>query len=230
MLDFFKNNFFTIFYGITLVLSIIKLPKYYDSFLKFLPIIIGYTLLTELLGSLIYSLDDFTLFSIPEKSYYNVILYNIYDLIFFPFFYYVYWHSISNHRMKMFIKLGAYLFVLAMLVNAFLISPLEDELWYAYVIGTVILITAILTYLYSLKAKSRKSPLYRNLLFWFSIGLLVFHVIYLPITLIKNISLELNLEDYDTLKSIQLYVIIGMYSCFILGFLVMKRIRPIEEM
>lgn len=229
MLEVLKINYFLPFYAIAWILSIIKLPKYYDSFLKYLPIIIGYTLFTELLGVLIYNFDDFTFFSVSKYSNYNIILYNIYDLIFFPFFYYIYWHSIKNNRIKKIIKFGAFIYFLSMLVNSFFFSPLLNEMWYAYTLGAVVLIISTITYLNALRFESKIFPISTNLLFWLSVGLLIFHIVYLPMTIIKNVDSNLTIEDYSYLRNIQFYFIIAMYICFIIGFLLMRRIRPQEK-
>lgn len=228
MLQTLKENFYLILYGITWILSIIKLPKYFDSFLKYLPIIIGYTLCTEVLGVLIYNFEDFSFFTLAKYSYYNVILYNIYDLVFFPFFFYVYWSAISNNRIKSAIKFGALLFILSFFLNAITTDPLKNEMWYAYIIGATVLIISILAYLNYLRINEQTSLISSNLLFWISIGLLIFHVVYLPITIIKNIGLELKMEDFSYLKHIQLFTITVMYSCIILGFFLMRRIRSEE--
>ena len=229
MLHTLKENFYLILYGITWILSIIKLPKYFDSFLKYLPIIIGYTLCTEMLGVIIYNFEDFSFFTLAKYSYYNVILYNIYDLVFFLFFFYVYWSAISNTKIKSFIKFGALLFILSFLLNAITTNPLKNEMWYAYIIGAIVLIISILAYLNYLRVNEKTLPISSNLLFWISLGLLIFHVVYLPITIIKNIGLELKMEDFSNLKHTQLFTITVMYSCFILGFILMRRIRPPED-
>lgn len=226
MLEILKSDFFILLYAITWVFSIVKLPKYFDSILKYLPIIIGYTLFTEILGALMYNIEDFTFFSEDKYSSYTLLIYNIYDLIFFPFFYYVYWKSLSDDKIKKIIRYGGILFILVIVVNSFMVDPLKYELWYAYVVGSVLLMFSILAYLHSLRPKSTFHGLSTNLLVWVSIGLLIFHLGYLPITIFKNAHLDLTIRDYANVRTIHISLILIMYSCFLIGFIRMKRFKP----
>lgn len=225
MLEILKSNLFLPLYAITWVFSIIKLPKYFDSTLKYLPIIIGYTLFTEILGAFVYNIEDFTFFSEDKYSSYTLLIYNLYDLIFFPFFYYVYWKSISNNTIKEVIKYGGMLFILAIIINSFIVNPLKYELWYAYVVGALLLIFSTLAYLNSLRFKSTFSRLSTNLLVWVSIGLLIFHLGYLPITVFKNAHPELTTQDYVNVRKVHVGLIFALYGCFLIGFMRMKRYK-----
>jgi len=230
VLELLKSNFILVLYGITLVLSVWRLPKYFDSNLKFLPIIIGYIFCTEILGYLVSVYDDFSFIPSNENySSYTLVIYNIYDLFFFTFFYYVYWKTITSKKIKQTIKYGGILFLISFVTNILFKNMLTNEMWYAYIIGGLILIIAILAYLSSVLFKPNITRHSTNLLFWISIGLLVFHLGYVPITLIKNAGLNLRLEHYHLLKNIQLVLILFTYSCFIIGFLKMHRMKPIEE-
>lgn len=228
MLEILKSNLFLPLYAITWIFSIIRLPKYFESTLKYFPIIIGYTLFTEILGALIYNIEDFTFFSEDKYSSYTLLIYNLYDLIFFPFFYHVYWKSISSNKVKKVIKYGGILFMLAIIINSFIANPLKYELWYAYVVGALLLIFSTLAYLNCVRWKSTFSGLSTNLLVWVSIGLLIFHLGYLPITIFKNVHLELTTQDYANVRKIHVGLIFIMYSCFLIGFMRMRRFKPME--
>lgn len=225
MLEILKSNLFLPLYAITWVFSIIRLPKYFDSTLKYLPIIIGYTLFTEILGALVYNIEDFTFFSEEKYSSYTLLIYNLYDLIFFPFFLYVYWKSISNNKTKEVIKYGGMLFILTIIINSFIANPMKYELWYAYLVGALLIIFSTLTYLNSLLSKATFSDLSKNLLVWVSIGLLIFHLGYLPITIFKNAHLELTTQDFANVRKILVGLIFIMYGCFFFGFMRMKRFK-----
>ncbi|MBM1106272.1 hypothetical protein JQC67_09005 [Aurantibacter crassamenti] len=225
MLELLKNNFFIVLYALTWVLSIIKLPKYFDSTLKYFPIIIGYTMCTEILGALIYNFPDFTLFSEEKYTSYTLLIYNIYDLIFFSFFFYVYWKSISNAQFKNVLKYGALAFILSLTINAIFLNPMLYELWYAYIIGSTILITASITYLREQWSKVNRTHLTTNLLLWISLGLLIFHLGYTPITIYKNLNLDITLANYNNLRTIHISLIVLMYTCFMIGLLKMRRFK-----
>jgi len=212
-------------YAITWIFSIIKLPKYFDSRLKYFPIIVGYTLFTEILGALIYNIEDFTLFSEEKYSSYTLLIYNIYDLIFFSFFFYVYWKSLSSVKIKKIIKYGALLFLLCFAVNLFIVDPMKYELWYAYIVGSIFLIVSTLAYLNSLKLRSEHLGFSTDLLFWISLGLLIFHLGYLPITIFKNSNLNMTIDDYANIRIIHIGLILVMYTSFLIGFVKMKRFK-----
>ncbi|MEO9894528.1 hypothetical protein [Aurantibacter sp.] len=225
MLDILKSNFFVVLYAITWALSILKLPKYFDSTLKYFPIIIGYTLCTEILGALIRSVPDFTLFSDEKYASYTLLIYNIYDLFFFTFFFFVYWKSIKAAKYKTLIKYGACIYLICLAINAILVNPMLFELWHAYVLGSLFLITICITYLYQLWQQNKLIDYASNLLFWISIGLIIFHLGYAPITVFKNLNLSITSNEFNMLRSVHISLIIIMYTSFIVGLIKMKRYR-----
>lgn len=117
--DFLLGNYFMALYAVALVLSILRYRRYFDSLLKYLPILIGYTLLSETLGYFIRVNDDLQIVYLEGYSFYNQFIFNIFDIIFFLYFYYVYWNAIQNIRFKKLIKYGAALFIISSLVNPF---------------------------------------------------------------------------------------------------------------
>src|SRR6056297_1353308 len=98
IIDFLQRSYFVIAYGVTLILSIITYQKYFDTQFKYLPAIIAYTLLNEILGYFIRYYPEFSFFPNLKDARVNEIIYNIYDLIFFPFFYYAYWQLVENEK------------------------------------------------------------------------------------------------------------------------------------
>jgi len=49
-IEFIKEDYFLIVYGITWFFSVINYKKYFDTVLKYFPILIAYTFLNELFG------------------------------------------------------------------------------------------------------------------------------------------------------------------------------------
>lgn len=207
-------------------MSIIKLPKYHDSRLKYLPIILGYTFFNELLGGFILYNDNFALILEEGFSNYNHAIYNIYDVIFFPFFFYVYWHELSKTFFKKLIKYGALVFFVGIVVNSFIVNPLKYELLYAYLIGSFLLILSTIAYLGSIDFGTKQNDFSRNLLFWLSLGVLIFHLGYAPISIFKNQNIDISVQDYANVRKIHIALIYVMYGSFLIGFLRMKRIKP----
>ena len=220
MLDFLKIHYFDILYGIALVYSIIKYRYYFDSILKYFPILIGYTLLSELLGFIIRHSDNFQLVYKQGYSYYNQLIYNIFDVVFFLYFFYVFWQAVKNSKVKKFIKLGIVLFILVSIINPFTQDIVILPQMYAIITGSIVLIFCVLNYLYErreIKNEKQKA----NLLFWISIGLLTFYLFY-PIVISIGI-LDYELYQQFRLGQINRILIAAMYSCFIIGFAKTKR-------
>ncbi len=76
------------------------------------------------------------------------------------------------------------------------------------------------TYLFEMTKTEIIIHQYRVLMYWLSIGLLVYHLCNLPITVLVN-----NLTEYgdsDILWAIQSSASLLMYFCFIIGFILSK--------
>lgn len=219
ILDFIKINYFVIVYGITWLISVFTYKKYFDTLLKYFPIIIAYTFFTELLGSIIAHNNNFQLvFGYDQTNHRNVI-YNIYHLCFFLFFFYVYWKSITNENHKKIIKYGSFTFILIYVLNSFIQNPILDSLVYVYIFGLVLLIFCTIVYFKKVFKEYNIDLLKYSLLFWVSSGLLLFHITYLPLKILKEFSYDL----YAPFKQFHLIMIVVMYLLFSIGFIMSKR-------
>lgn len=200
--------------------SIIRYRYYFDSVLKYLPIIIGYTLTSEILGVLIRDFDSFQLIYIEGYSYYNQLIFNIFDIVFFLFFFFVYRRAVKNDINKRSILVATVLFVITAIINPFFQNALIFPQMYTIIVGSLILIICIVFYLYehiSLKER-RPKP---NLLVWISIGLLIFYFFY-PIIISIGI-LDSDLYQRFAMHKILRVLIVLMYGFFIVGFARMKK-------
>lgn len=220
ILEFLKNNYFVVVYGITWLISVFTYKKYFDTLLKYLPIIIAYTFFTELLGSIIAYNEDFQLVFGYEKTNNRNIIYNIYHLCFFLFFFYVFWKSVSNINHKKIIKYGSFIFVFIYILNAFIQNPIINSLVYAYIYGVILLIYCVTVYFKKVFKDYNIDLLKYNLLSWVSLGLLVFHITYLPLKIVKEFYPE---SYYISFRHLHLIMIVVMYVIFSIGFIVSKR-------
>ncbi len=223
--EFIKNNYILAFYAIALLLSILRYRRYYDSLLKYFPILIGYTLFSELIGYIISEYDDIQIVYLEGYSYYNNLVFNIFDIIFFLYFFYVYRNAVSNIKFKNWIKYGVFLFIACSVVNPFFQDFLLYPQMIALTIGSLVLIFSILLYFLDKKTITN-FPNRHNLLFWISLGLLLFYTFY-PFILL--IGFDYDLYHKLHIRIIHHVLIALMYSCFILGFILMRRIRPTED-
>ena len=223
---FLKENYFLVFYALAFALSLLRYNRYFDSLLKYFPIIIAYTLISEFLGYFIRVNDNLQIIYIEGYSFYNQLIFNIFDIVFFLYFFYVFSNALINLRFKNWIKYGAVLFIISSIINPFFQDFLLFPQLIASTVGSIVLIISILLYLFGKKSIANVTN-HQNLLFWISIGLLLFYSFYPFILLIGYFDYGL----YQKLHMLTiLHVLIAvMYSCFILGFIFMKRFRPIKE-
>lgn len=221
LIIFLKNQYFLAIYFVTWLVAVYRYKRYFDTVLKYLPILIIYTFFTELLGYFIKNHNDFQFFSDDRYNWHNVIIYNIYQIVTFLFFYWVYWKTIKKKSLKRIIKYGTYLCSLSYVINIFFQNPLHKQLTYAHAIGSIILVLAIILYFKEKKSEDNPYPQKHNLLFWVSIGLFVFYAFF-PFILLSD-YFHLSISTQYHLRITLLTFIALMYLFFIVGLLMGKR-------
>lgn len=214
--ELLEENYFILWYLLALGLAIIHYKKYFDSALKFFPMIIAYTFFNELLGHFIRFSDNFALFA--NRTADNDIILNIYSVVFFNYFYFVYWKVISNINYRIVVKYLAISVLFAHILSCFYQNPLVLPLFYAISYASVILVICVILYFLDLTTTRKFSWALekRNLMFWVSIGLGVFYFFF-PIIYLTGYM------DFDTwqkynFRTILKILIILMYSIFSIGF------------
>ncbi len=229
MIEEFLDKYFVVIYGITLLAALFKYSRYYDTPFKFLPILILYTFLNELLGGLVRQNSQFSLFINDSYSWYNMIIYNIYIIVFYLYFYYLYRHYIENEKHKKLIVYGGALFILIALINPFVQDFRFEGQAFAYVLGGIVLITCSMYYFNGRRKNSKLIFEKTDLLSWISLGLILFYLGYLPIKILRYYNAMEGISEDSYVRKTHLSLIIIMYGCFILGFLFMRRIQPPEK-
>ena len=120
---------------VALVISLIRYRYYYESVLKYFPLLIAYTLLTEILGVIIRDFESFQI--IYEENYHfaNYIVFNLYDVVFFLYFYLLFWRVVKDTASKRIIKYGALVYIISTIINPFFQNVLIFPQLYASTIG-----------------------------------------------------------------------------------------------
>lgn len=223
LVDTILENSFIPLYGITLMLSIICYSKYYDTSLRYIPVLLLYTLLNELLGHIISRNEEYALIFDNAYNTYTVVIYNIYNVFFFSYFFYLFWIYLKNKKHRDIIRWGGILFLTTALINPFFQSIMLRNQIYAYVIGAVVLIITIVLYWREIVPTTTWTHLKNNILFWLSLGLFIFYTGYLPIKINRHFHIINQTNEAPYVRRIQLLLIVIMYGCFIVGFWRMKR-------
>ncbi|MDO1513799.1 hypothetical protein Q2T41_14150 [Maribacter confluentis] len=221
-MSFIKDNYYMLVYAITLFVSLASYRKYYDTVLKYFPIIIAYTFFNEVLGYLVRTYDEISFFQNVQYSNFNDVIYNIYALIFFAFFYRVYWQLIHNKRYKKYIFSFFFIFLIAYIVSTFFQNPLETNLYYALAISSWLLVICIVLYFKDKKELDEDIYQAHNLMFWVSLALFIFYSIFPVIYVIGYTQYEIWVK-YD-LRSLLNVLIVIMYTLFIFGFLKSRKL------
>ncbi len=201
-------------YASVFVISLIKFPLYRHTTLKLLPIILFLTMITEYLG---YYLKD-VVYDIPLNKF----IYNLYYLIHFSFFFYIFMKMIENDRFKKNIKIGLVVFWVFFLSDFVFAGIFQSSFARTYIAGAAILIFCIILYYISILQSSLVLVIKNDLLFWISVGLFLFYIGYIPIKIIKTWFYKPD-SFFEFLLVIQFSLIIIMYLFFLTGFLWMKK-------
>ena len=225
ILNAFLEYYFLWIYGIALLAALWRYPRYYDTPLKYFPLILMYTLLNETFGVLIYKNEQVRLIFSDFFSFYNWAIYNIYGIIFYLFFFYVFWCYVSNKSYKKLILYSGCLYVISAIINPFFQSFVLESQLYAYIIGAILIIYAACLYLLDLKSNYNSWFLKKDLLSWLSIGILIFYIGYIPIKILRHYEVFDTPEEAMLIRNLHWGLIFLMYGCFVLGFVLMRRRR-----
>ena len=221
VLNLIWDQIFVILYLATWIISVYRYRRFFDTPLKFFPMIIMYTFFNEILGYFITYSDQFQFFSDSKYTPNNIVIYNIYQVVFFVYIFDVYRKILKSDQLK---KLVFYLiiaWVFGYLVNGILVNPLIYQTTYAHIFGSVLMVLISLMYLREKLNEESSHPLKFNLMFWVTIGLLAF---YIPFPLILTFyKIKAVYGIWIFLKPILVTSIILMYGFIIFGLLIGKR-------
>jgi hypothetical protein len=199
------------------IIGTVYFYKYRNTSLKFFLFILWYITFTEFIGSYASKNNVFVFFD-ENGIDYNHWMYNILYFVFFNLVLIIYLKSIKNNKHKFWIKIFIISYILISIINwSFIQSFIFEMSELPFVIGSIFLIISIIFYLIQLLKSSNTKTFHKELLFWISIGLLLFHTGTIPF------SLEYN--GYAFMPGIhKLFLIIYilsplMYLIFTFGFI-----------
>ena len=209
------------FYLITWLVAVMRYRTYYDTVLKYYPIYLMYTLLTELLGYLVKFTDSFQLVSDDRYHWYNVIIYNIYSVVTYMYFFYIYWKILDVEKHKKWVACFGCISMASFLISLFFQNPNYSHLYIAELISAICLLSTIALYFKEKFNWHNFNSMKYNLMFWTSVGLGVFYA-YFPATLLflywaPEWYNKLHLHDW------LIVLIFVLYGTFLVGVLFHRR-------
>lgn len=195
--------------------------KYFDTALKYFPLIIAYTFFNELLGYFIRYQDGFAFFSKEELNSANGLIYNIYEFIFYGSFFYIYWKLARNSIQKKGILALSIISLLSYIINSFFHNPIHIILYWASAIASISLFIIALEYLIGLKNIQEGRLQKYNLMFWVSLSIAIFYFIFPILSIIGYENYEL--WEKLKLRTVLKILIVVMYTLFGIGFIMSRR-------
>lgn len=219
LVKFGREHFNIIVYLITVIISIWNYKKFFDTVLKYFPIIIAYTFFNELLGYFIKYSDRYALFK--DATFSNDLIYNIYDFFYYGFFFWVYFRLVNRKSFKKIIKVLALFVMLIYIISSIFQNPLTMSLFYGTVMASLVLVAMVILYFFDSDLKNKVYRNGKNLMLWVSIGLLLFHIIF-PFLFLTAYLNPVIWHQYHFQFIIRVLIVV-MYSCFCVGFIISKR-------
>ena len=183
--------------------------------------LIAYTFFNELLGVLVRTYPNFSFFNDLEYSYVNDIIYNIYSIVFFGYFYMVYYKLASSQQHKKWIKRLSGIVLLTYLGSCFFQNPLDTNLFYAHAVASWVLLILIYLYFKSKKSEVDSPKNKHNLMFWVSVGLFSFYLVFPFLFIIGYLRFDLW-EKFHLRALLRIFILI-MYCLFCTGFVMGRR-------
>ena len=194
--------------------------KYKHTVLKYFLFLLWYITLTELIGWYGSVNDVFGFYK--DGLSYRTWLYNLQRIVIFCSLFYIYFKYLKNELFKKWIKLFAIVYIIITILNwslwqQFLFERSETP----RIIGTIFLIITILFYFIELLRSDKIVVFHKMLLFWISVGLLLFYSGTLPFVLKWNGYMLI--PGVHKLFLIVYILAIIMYLTFTFGFIWSKK-------
>jgi len=192
---------------------------------KYLVYFLWYTFIHEVIGSYapIAYFSEYKYFSFVKGTFFydNAWLYNIYTVIYFSFFINYFTSFIKNEKINKVFKLLTVIYIVISLI-ILITSDLSfnSNSPFLPVVGTILLLVAIIYYYFSLLKSDELLDLKKQLPVYISIGVLVFNLCITPVDIFSLYFKRVN-ELYVAIRTNLLLITnIFMYTTFIIGFLV----------
>lgn len=193
---------------ITAIIASIYYSKYKNTYLKYFLILLWYIVTNEILG--------FYIREVLNKN--NAIIYNIYYVINFTFLLSIYWHFIKKNIYKRIILSFIVMYWSSCIINRFYENWFDMPQIIPYIIASMFLIISILLYFVEIIKSEQILHINRSILFWISIGLLLFHIGYIPYKVVQKYHDYISIINLENLRSLFYSLILILNICYIIGF------------
>jgi len=196
--------------------------KYKHTPLKYFLFLLWYIVITEFFSMYARETGTLTFYTDENGIHYTIWFYNLLKFITFNILYYIYFKSLNTDKFKKRVKIFAFIYVGVFISNWLLIQNfLMERSEIPKIIGSFFLIASIIFYFIELLKSEKILVFHKMLLFWISVGLLLFYAGTIPFTLKYN-GYMLIPGIHDLFLIIYILAII-MYLIFTFGFIWSKK-------
>lgn len=187
------------------IVGLIYLYKYKHTYLKYFLILLWFSILIEFIGKL---------YGRP-----NYIVYNIYHLINFSWLLLLFKYCVKEVMHKKIITSFILIYILSFFINIFFQDYFNEIQTIPHFIGSFFIIVSIFFYFSEILNTNKILYTSKYLLFWISIGLLMYYAGKTPTRIIKNYWDEVAESSFDLILFIDYILLIIMNLFFIIGFI-----------
>lgn len=202
----YLRTFGIIFQLVTVIVGSFYFYKYKKTYLKYFLIVLWYVAINDLLG-----------FFLKNNHYQVEILYNIYYLVVFNYLMFLFRNYVSNLNHKRLILILIYIYTTSFIINGFFENYLSQFATIPYIVGASFVIASIIFYYIDVLNSEKVLYVNKNLLFWISMGVLIYYSGNIPFKIVRNYAQELRDVSVEFLALFILSIV--MYICFIIGFI-----------
>lgn len=204
---------------ITAVIGSIYFYKYKNSYLKYFLVFLWYIVANEIYGKYLADVLGGNNFS----------LYNIYMVINLLFLLSIYWNKLKKSSNKKLIILFAISFITVFIINNFYKDYTNDFASLPFIVGSSLLIFAIILYFIEILNSEKILHITKDLLFWISFGILLFNVGAIPCIVARTYYYETFHTNFGFLNTLYLSLIFILNICYIIGFICSHKIHKKQQ-
>ena len=193
---------------LSVIIGIIFYYKLPNNKAKSLLLLIFYSFLTEFVG-------------LHFKKWTGIVNFPIFNIyMFITFLYYIIFLKLILTKLKnqrvasIFLLIFLAFYILNLL---FIQTSFTEPYSNSYCVGVILILILSCLYLLEIFNSGKILNFKKSIYFWFVLGILVFHVPFLPFMLAIRLFLIENLEFSYSIISFSLNLL--MYSCFVIGFI-----------
>jgi len=215
------TNVFELLAAITGTLYLQKYREDVSS--RYFVYFLWFTVFVELFfGWLSICVEKFDFFSPLNDTVFrqNDWIYNVYDIVSFIFFSYIFIRLYENVNFKKVSILTSSLFILFAIINAAFSNEFYDGIVSLnFIFGSILILFLVILYFFQLLMSDKILDFYKMMTFYISVGVLVYHLTTTPIFIYwKYFSNSFSPKFVEIRQIIITIANIFVYTCYTLGF------------